>query len=123
MDKKITYTGRWTGKSRTNALDEIRDAYYYLDHQYLLEDARRHLDNFVYGDCDPDEMEPEEKDSCLQYVEEHFGISYTEMLELLEDMVGEYEQTQDCNIAENTTWVNAVYGVLCEASERRREKS
>lgn len=70
-----------------------------VEHQYLLEDARCQYLEYVFGN--EDVFEEDEK-KALSELENKFGTN------VFERLVSEFEDLQDCNIADNDTWRNVI---------------
>ena len=102
---------------------ELEEAFREKEHMYHLEDAFRHLCTYIFGG-DPiyceDEIDTDDGYivAALEDFKRQYGFSYFDGIYkdsenyLLEEIVGVYEQTADCNEAENITWQNAVDIVL-----------
>lgn len=93
---------------------EIEAAYRYRLHQYRLEDARRHLNIFVFGVDDGSAFDdPEYEEDRANFAVE-YGITYSFAMsdEMLEEYVRRFEDSFDCNCDENRQWEAAILGAL-----------
>ena len=92
-------------KKRGNTLDAqtIEKIYRKKEHQYLLEDAHRQYVLYIFDDEDVSEEKIEES---LKNLKEQYGNN------IFERFVAEFEDIQDCNIADNDTWHTAIQNTL-----------
>lgn len=88
------------------ALDR-KEIYLEVQHEYLLEDARNFVTDFLARekDCDPDDITDEELDK----------YDY-------EFLVEQYEHYQNCNVAFNSTWESVVADYMSDLEEDYEEE-
>ena len=70
-----------------------------VEHQYLLEDAHCQYLEYLFGNEDCFE---EDEEKAISELKSRFGE------DVFERLVSEFEDSQDCNIAENDTWHNVI---------------
>lgn len=93
-------------KNNSGAIDAqtIEKIYRKREHQYLVEDAKSQYLNYLFGDnVDYTESDME---FALSNIEKEKGKNIWDIF------VAEFEENQDCNIADNDTWQNAIREVL-----------
>lgn len=70
-----------------------------VEHQYLLEDARCQYLEYVFGDEDCFE---EDEKKAISELKSRFGEN------VFERLVSKFEDSQDCNFADNDTWYDVI---------------
>lgn len=109
----------YNGKKYTMTRDEIEAAYRYQEHKYLLEDAERQLDIFIFGYevDDPDNLTELEQDDA-EYFLNRYGLTYEDAKKYTEAFVDKFESSFDCNSDENSTWDNSIRWVLQDLKQQ-----
>lgn len=75
----------------------------------LEEDAERHINNVLFDEDDaPDTYEL--ADAVIH--EKYPNLNYQKVLDSIDDLIGNYENSKDCNCAENDTWRQCVEALL-----------
>lgn len=96
--------------------EEIEAAYRYQEEQYRLQDARNHLNDYVFGVYDPeDTMEEDEYAEALQSFEQRKRVKYKDALASLDYIYELFERFFDCNCDENSVWDMALNEYFEEA--------
>lgn len=101
----------YNGKQYAMTAEEIEAAYRYREHQYLLEDAKRHLKFMICFDSEADLDDPELADDILEF-EKHYETTVEEAMEMLEDFVDAFKDDFTCDIGENMQWYMAICNTL-----------
>ena len=102
---------------------EKMSIFHEIDHEYLCQDAARHLGAHFGIDIN-------DVDACPENVlafEDTMGYSFSEAVDTgvgsnyyaLDYLVERFEEEQDCNVAENVTWAN----IVSEFVETNRQKN
>lgn len=98
--------------------DEVYEVYEAQQEQFRLQDAREHLDEFVFGG-DPEVLEEDAVEREKQRFLEQHGFSYDEAVDpaskhyVLEEAARRFRNKYDCEIDENSQW-EAVIEYLLE---------
>lgn len=109
MDKtKETVAFEFEGKVYQMTREEIEAAYRYREQEYRQSDAEVAVEYFAFGSEDPESMTDEEYKQAVDSFEEQYGVKYKDLMESVPEIVGLFFQKQDCNIAENQTWEDAI---------------
>lgn len=96
--------------------DAVLAAYTHQRNQYLMEDARRHLDAIVFnGEENPDKGHRIE--SC-RWLETIYGVTYKQAVEMLPVFVRRFLDEYDCDISENDMWAGVIERVLSESGPK-----
>lgn len=96
---------------------EVEAAYRYKEKQYRLQDAKNHIDGFIFG-ADPESLDESEAAEAEAQFEKQYGISCSQLRESF-DLVYEYfVDLFDCNEAENGTWETAVQQVVKQLTDK-----
>lgn len=103
----------YKGKVYEMTEEQIEAAYEYRKRQFLLDDAKRQLDDYIYG-CDPDALSKWDKQFQDAVFLERNGFEPEVAYAKLEEIVRWYEQNGDCNVDENSAWQSAICDVLNE---------
>ena len=113
MDKtKETVTFEFEGKVYQMTREEIEAAYRYREREYRQSDAEVAIENFAFGSEDPESMTDAEYKQAIDSFEEQYGVKYNDLMKRALEIVGLFFQKQDCNIAENQTWEDAIADVI-----------
>lgn len=83
--------------------ETIEKIYRKREHQYLLEDAHSHFVQYIFGD---EEVTDEQIEHEIHNLKSSHGNN------IFEKFVREFEDLQDCNVADNNTWEVAIKNVL-----------
>ena len=113
MDRKIEFEYNSVKYAMTE--QEIEAAYRYQEHQYRLQDAKRHLNILAFGLCDDESgFDVPAYDEQKNYFAEIYGISYDQAMtdDMLEAYLDQFEDDFDCNTDENSLWEDAIRAVL-----------
>lgn len=103
----------YKGKLYEMTEEQIEAAYEYRKRQFLFDDAKRQLDDFIYG-CDPDALSRWDKEFQDAVFLERNGIEPAAAYAKLEEIVRWYEHNGDCNVDENSAWHHAIQEVLAQ---------
>lgn len=113
MDKtKEQVTFEFEGKVYQMTREEIEAAYRYREQEYRQSDAEVAVEYFAFGSEDPESMTDEEYKQAADSFEEQYGVKYKDLMDSVPEIVGLFFQKQDCNIAENQTWEDAIADVI-----------
>ena len=102
----------YNGRLYSMTWDELEAAFRYQDRQYMLEDAARNLEILAFGYTgDPLRTLTEEENLALAAFERDIGTTYAALTECLDEIVDEYSDIHDCNVADNDLWKTAIRNV------------
>lgn len=101
----------YQGKQYEMTEDQIDAAYYYCSRLFRYDDARRQLDNFIYG-CDPDVLGNDDRADAEANFMKKYNVASVDAYAKLDAIVSRYEADLNCNIDENTAWCEAIWAVL-----------
>lgn len=111
-------------RGRAEALRDIADGfdsepiYRMVEHSYRLSDTARQLLN--YFGIDKSSNVEDENAQNLETLADTLGASYEELTDpnndayILDVLVERFEDTSDCNEAENETWSNVIWKFIAE---------
>lgn len=113
MDKtKETVTFEFEAKVYQMTREEIEAAYRYREKEYRQSDAEVAIEYFAFGSEDPESMTDAEYKQAVDSFEEQYGVKYNDLMKRAPEIVDLFFQKQDCNIAENQTWEDAIVDVV-----------
>ena len=94
--------------------DQIYAAYRHQEHEFLVNDARNHLNGFIYGDYyeSPDDIDADEKAEIEADFLDKYHMTVEDAFDIIDDFVAEFHEIFDANIGENTLWETAIENVL-----------
>lgn len=100
------------GKTVEIMLDskQIESIYRHQEHNYLIQDAENHLREYVAQKINEDKDSKNFEKKANKFCKTVLHMNFTEMCNpnnknyILNQLVNEFKQRQDCNIPENTTW-------------------
>lgn len=105
---------------------ELESAFREREHQYMLEDAKRHFCEFAIGYYDyGEEYDEDEYATADADFKNTYGFSIVDAIDersayyVLETLVERYADAFDCNIAENDIWQSVCECVLNECKSDR----
>lgn len=87
--EKIVVTNG-NGKVWLMTPEQIEAAYRYKEHQYRIEDAENQLE------------------LNADWIEDKYGYSYDEIIELSEELAERFQDNFDCNESENDAWIDRI---------------
>ncbi len=93
--------------------EELEQAFRERDHQYMLEDAERQLEEYLSDDADDDAYMRETYLATFDELTSPESKSYS-----LDYLVERFSDEQDCNVAENVVWQNVIRDALEDVKSR-----
>lgn len=107
----MKYVFFFRGKRYCMSEDQLEAAYRFRQMQYLQQDAKNHLDLFIFGD-DPEQMTNFDLEYQANAFMEKYHMETIEAYALVDKIVAQFEHDSDCNLDENSQWENAIRTVL-----------
>lgn len=111
MEKTVRFTH--LGETYEMTEQQIEAAFRYQTRQYMKEDAKSQIDQFIYGD-DPANLSQIDREMQEEYFKGQYGMDATEAYKLIDKILDRYDKVESCDVDENTTWQNAIREVLTE---------
>lgn len=111
MEKTVRFTH--LGETYEMTEQQIEAAFRYQLRQYMKEDAKSQLDQFIYGD-DPDNLSQIDRETQENFFKGMYCMDATEAYKLIDKILDRYDKVESCDVDENTTWQNAIREVLTE---------
>ena len=101
----------YNGKRYEMTDEQLEAAYRFRQQQYREQDAKSHLDEFIFGGNPADMSEFDIQYQVADFFE-RYHMEVEEAYGKLQQIVSRFEKNADCNIDENSRWETAIRDVL-----------